>query len=672
MESRYINRDLSWLSFNERVLNEAANASLPLLERLKFLAIYSSNLDEFYRVRMPAILALDGIGQSEKDKQILLAVKDCIDKQLQLFGSTLTQDIIPRLSASGIEIVYNTALPLAIVNEINQLFYCKLSAFLQPIFLSKVNGFFPENNKIYLVATVVKDGIEDIAIVNIPSSEVGRFTSLTAEDKSYVVVIDDILRAHAQSIFQCTIIGDLYSIKVTRDAELNLDDEYKGDLAEKIEQQIAKRDFGLATRFLYDAAMPQDLREKIVGLLKLENANNVSGGRYHNLKDLAELPIGQAELSYDRWPARQITVAENSLWQRLKQKDVILHTPYHSYDTVLRFFNEAALDQDVTEIYITLYRIAGDSRIAQALISAAKNGKSVTVFVELKARFDEANNLRWAEKMNAAGVRIIYSIPELKVHAKVALVKRKEGDKLSYYGLFSTGNFNETTARFYTDHVLLTADEAMLKELESLFLFLPKRTKPAAEDIFETQHLLIAQFNLLSKFTELIDYEIAEAKAGKPALIRLKLNNLEEKKLIEKLYEASQAGVKVELVIRGICTLKPGVPGLSDNISVKRIVDRYLEHGRLFYFNHSGEELLFLGSADWLNRNIYRRIEVCFPIYDEAIKLELKALSQLQLSDNVQAVLLDDKGDNLPVSAHVPTIQSQRAIYNLIKSQDDK
>lgn len=672
MESRYINRDLSWLSFNERVLREAAKPLVPLLERLRFLAIYSSNLDEFYRVRMPAILALDGLRQSEKDKETLSQVEDRIDQQLQFFGGTLTKSIIPELQGKGIELLYNRSIPSIIADEINHLFYSQIAAFLQPVFLSKANDFFPENNKIYLVAAVENNGVEDIGIVCIPSLEAGRFASVAVEDTQYIVIIDDVLRAYAESIFQCKLIGELYSIKVTRDAELNLDDEYKGDMAENIAQQIAKRDFGLATRFLYDAAMPVNLQEKIRTKLKLEHANTVSGGRYHNLKDLANLPVRQADFNYDKWPAKQIVISEESIWKRLQQQDVILHTPYHSFDTVLRFFNESALDQNVTEIYITLYRVADDSHIAQALISAAKNGKSVTVFVELKARFDEANNLRWAERMSAAGVRIIYSIPELKVHAKVALVKRKQGDKVNYYGLFSTGNFNESTARFYTDHVLLTANAAMLRELEALFAFLCKRRKPIPEDVFELKHLLVAQFNLLSKFTELIDYEIAEARAGKPALMRIKLNNLEEKTLVEKLYEASQAGVQVELIIRGICTLKPGVVGKSENITVRRIVDRYLEHGRLFYFHHSGEELLYLGSADWLNRNIYRRIEVCFPIYDSAIKEELKTLLYLQYSDNIQAVLLDDNGANQTIDEQSPPIQSQKAIYKLIDAQDGK
>ncbi|HLG39588.1 MAG TPA: phospholipase D-like domain-containing protein, partial [Chitinophagaceae bacterium] len=342
--------------------------------------------------------------------------------------------------------------------------------------------------------------------------------------------------------------------------------------------------------------------------------------------------------------------------------------PYHDYGLVLRFFNEAAIDKDVEEIYVTLYRIAGDSRIATALISAAKNGKTVTVFVELKARFDEANNIRWAKRMKEAGVKIIYSIPGLKVHAKVALVKKKKDKRAKYYGLLATGNFNESTARFYTDHILMTANKELLRELELLFIYLAKRKIPDSIRDIEFKHLLVAQFNLQQRFLELIDREIEFAKRGLKAEITIKLNNLEERLLIKKLYEASNAGVTVNLFARSICGLIPGIEGLSGNITVKRIVDRYLEHGRLFWFNNNGSDELYAGSADWMNRNIYRRIEVCFPIYDEIIKNELKEMLSLQLKDNVQSVSIDEELNNNPIPANGEKIRSQEAIYQMIRS----
>lgn len=672
MATPYINRDISWLSFNERVLWEAVNKKVPLLERLKFLSIYSSNLDEFYRVRMPAIFALDKIGATGEDQRVLQQVKERINQQQQLFGKTLTSEILPELKENGINLVYNSPIPDVLKKELADYFFTQIASFLEPVYLSKATTFFPENNRIYLVADVEQNGNQELAIVNIPSVELGRFKTLFAEEQQFIMTLDDIIREHIHSVFQEGTINGVYSIKITRDAELELEDEYKGDIAEKIEAQIAKRDFGLATRLLYDGGMPEDVLDKLVAALKLNGAYNVSGGRYHNLKDLADFPVKKEKLSDDKWPSIQYRKAKQSLWEILGQKDIIIHPPYHSYDTVLRFFNEASLDEKVTEIYITLYRVAGDSRIAQALISAARNGKSVTVFVELKARFDEANNIRWAKKMKAAGVKIIYSIPGLKVHAKVALVKRRTDNKIAYYGLLATGNFNESTARFYTDHILFTANGAMLRELELLFLFLNKRRKPEPDDTFELEHLLVAQFNLRQKFVSLIDNEIQQAQEGKEALIRIKLNNLEEEKLISKLYEASAAGVKIELIIRGICRLKPGVPGLSENISVRRIVDRYLEHGRIFYFFNGGRERLYLGSADWMNRNIYRRIEVCFPVYDEAIKKELKELLNLQLTDNVKAVILNDSGENAAiVQDGEGGIQSQYEIYKKIKHSNE-
>jgi polyphosphate kinase len=333
---------------------------------------------------------------------------------------------------------------------------------------------------------------------------------------------------------------------------------------------------------------------------------------------------------------------------------------------VLRFCNEAAVNPAVTEIYVTLYRIASDSRIGNALVSAARNGKKVSVLVELKARFDEANNIRWAKKMKAAGVKIIYSAPSLKVHAKIALVKRKKEKRISYVGLLATGNMNESTARFYTDHILFTAHHEILREMELLFIFLGHRKKAGNPGLIEFNQILVAQFNLQQRFLQMIDREINNARQGKEAAITIKMNNLEEKVLINKLYEASQAGVIIRLIVRSICCLKPGVPGLSENITVTRIVDRYLEHGRLFVFHNNGAPELYMGSADWMNRNIYRRIEVCFPVYDEAIKKQVLDILQLQLQDNGQAVAIDQQLNNVPLSKEGTVLCSQQAIYHLL------
>lgn len=669
METRFVNRDISWLSFNERVLREAGSIEVPLLERLKFLSIYSSNLDEFYRVRIPAIMALQQLGRHE-DANIAATVSSTILKQQELFGSILHNGILPSLYENGINFLYNNDIPQHLKGNAERYFFSNVAAFLQIIDLEATKDFFPENNRIYFLVRIATGDREQQFLINIPAIEAGRFLSIEEETAISVIMLDDIIRENLHHIFPSAAILACHSFKITRDAELDLEDEYKGDIAEQIEKQIAIRDFGIATRVLYDAAMPETDISFIVKAFRLEHANLMSGGKYHNLKDLADFPVTDKRLSLKRWPAIGRDRSAASLFSDIRSKDIMLHVPYQSYDTLLGFFNAAAIDTRVTEIAITLYRIAGDSRIGNALMNAAKNGKRVTVFVELKARFDEANNIRWAKRMKAAGVKIIYSIPGLKVHAKVALVKRKEEGRSRYYGVFATGNFNESTARFYTDHILLTADKNMLQELELLFLFLAKRRKPREEEAFKPQHLLIAQFNLLQQFTDLIDFEIAQAKQAKPAAITIKMNNLEEEVLISKLYEASGAGVKVRMIIRGICRLRPGVAGLSDNISVTRIVDRYLEHGRIFIFEHGGEEKIYLGSADWMNRNIYRRIEVCFPVLDADLRREIKEITDIQLRDNVKAVAIGPQGANIPIHNDKAPLESQAAIYDLLHTKN--
>jgi polyphosphate kinase len=403
--------------------------------------------------------------------------------------------------------------------------------------------------------------------------------------------------------------------------------------------------------------------------LNLTNANSVPGGNYHNLKNLLNLPLpNKQQCLYESWePADNKDLPANEdIFTAIALKDIIVHTPYQNFLPVIRFFSEASIDSNVEEIYATVYRVANDSMIVNSLITAAKNGKKVTVFVELKARFDEENNLKWASKMKEAGVKIIYSIPGLKVHAKIALVKRRENTRLKYYGIFSTGNFNENTASLYTDHVLLTNNAGMVRELEMLFLFFSFRVVPKKYKILHFEHLLVAQFNLQTKFLQLIEQEMELAKQGLEATIIIKINNLEEQVMINKLYEASNAGVKINLIVRGICCLIPGVVNLSENITVTRIVDRYLEHGRLFVFGNNGSPRVFMGSADWMNKSMYFRIEVCFPVYNEKIKKELLQILDLQLADNVKAVTINEQMQNIRVVAKSdePIIRSQKLIYD--------
>ncbi len=517
--------------------------------------------------------------------------------------------------------------------------------------------------------------MKKIVVLNIPSNNLPRFYKIVKNDRTFIIFLDDIIRTNLSSLFPGEEVIGCYSFKITRTAEIDLKDEYSGSLAEQIEKQLQKRDFGLATRFLYQSGAKDEVLNLLIEKLHLQKASQVAGGRYHNLKDLFSFPVHNPKLENEKWPKIDYPslLKHKPLYQQILQKDILINPPYESYDCVLRFFNEAATDKQVEEIYVTLYRVASDSKIVNALISAAKNGKKVFVLVELKARFDEANNIKWAKKMKEAGVTIIYSVAALKVHAKIALVKRRIELRSVYTGLLATGNFNEATAGFYTDHILMTSHPGLMREMELLFIFLGKRVKPTDPNLISFNYLLVAQFNLQQRFLSLIDREIEHAKQGMPASIIIKLNNLEEKTMISKLYEASKAGVTITLIIRGICRLVPSIMGLSENIVVKRIVDRYLEHGRIFVFENAGDVEIYMGSADWMNRNIYRRIEVCFPVFDENIKAEIKSILELQLADNVKAVTINDKMINIPIVTKGKLHQSQYDIYELLKRKaDDK
>lgn len=671
----FFDRDLSWLYFNGRVLQQAERADVPVMERVSFMSIFSSNLDEFYRVRMPVLFAMDKLGKLQFDTNAvddpLHRAQQLIMQQQQEFGKIFNGQIVPLLKESNVCLLLNQPLPGILTNQVNDYFYSQVMAFLKPVELLANKKFFPKNNQLYFLINVVDEkDRERVIILNIPSEQLPRFFKAEADGKTYILFLDDIIRYNLDKLFKTETVKGCYAFKITRDAELDLKDEYPGDLSEQIAAQLLKRDSGIATRFLHQPGIPLRILQLVSDSLGIEASSIVEGGNYHNLKDLAGLPVNVPGLKYDKWPAIHNRIsATESIFDAIEKKDMLISTPYQSYDTILRFFNEAALDETVEEIYVTLYRVARDSRIANALINAASEGKKVTVLVELKARFDEANNIKWANLMKAAGVDIIYSITALKVHAKVALVKRRINDRIKYYGLLATGNFNENTAAFYTDHILMTANGAILREIELLFIFLAKREKPKSADLIKFDHLLVAQFNLRQRFLDMIDREIVNVKQGLPASIIIKLNNLEEHTLISKLYEASQAGVKISLIVRSICCLIPGVKGMSENITIKRIVDRYLEHGRAFIFHNNGNPEVYMGSSDWMNRNIYRRIEVCFPIYDEQIKAEITNIINLQLQDNVQAVMLNEHLENVPIAVTEPAIQSQREVYNYLSKQ---
>jgi len=672
MAYSFFDRDLSWLSFNGRILELAAQPDMPLMERINFMAIFSSNLDEFYRVRMPVLQAMDKLGKlntaNKSVDDVLESAQKLIIAQQQQFGKVFAGQVVPKLKEHDVNLIVNEQYPKTLTDKVQDYFFAQVMAFLQPVKLGADKKFFPENNELYfLVILQNAEGKEKLCVLNIPSDQLPRFYQIEEKGKTYVLFLDDIIRYNMDKLFPGETVKGCYEFKITRDAELDLKDEYPGDLSEQIEKQLLKRDLGIATRFLHQPGIPLRVLHNVCGKWNIESSSLVEGGNYHNLKDFFSFPVNIPEERYKKWSSiYNRLAADRSIFDQIEQQDMIINTPYQSYDTILRFFNVAALDEYVEEIYITVYRVARDSRIVNALVNAASAGKKVTVMIELKARFDEANNIKWANRLKAAGATILYSVTALKVHAKVALVKRRVNGRSKYYGLLATGNFNENTAAFYTDHILITANKDLLREVELLFIFLARREKPSSPDLIKFDHLLVAQFNLQQRFLDMIDREIENAKNGKPASITIKLNNLEEHVLISKLYDASQAGVKIAMLVRSICCLIPGVKGMSENITIKRIVDKYLEHGRAFIFHNNGKPQVYLGSADWMNRNIYRRIEVCFPIYDEQLKQQIIDIINLQLSDNVQAVMLDEHICNIPVKTTEPAVQSQQAIYQYL------
>lgn len=679
MEGSFFDRDISWLGFNHRVLMEAGDDAVPIMERIKFLSIYSSNLDEFYRVRIPALLSLKKLEQDNKVSSyaaLLADMENMVMAQMKDLGAILEEKIIPQLKANNIHLVYNEPIPVFLQKDCTEYFYNQVAGFLHPVLLNeKASGLMIENNKLQLLVLLANEWSEEqTAILNIPDDFISRFyfTDDYNTGIRHIIFLDDIIKENLDTIFTGYTIKGSYSFKITRDAELDLEDEYDGDLADKIEKQLKKRASGLATRFLYQPGIPLRTLYAVINKLNLTNANAVAGGNYHNLKNLSAIPLPHKQnFSYEkREPVnKKNLIPGQSIFDTLAEKDIMVHTPYQSYFPVIRFFNEASLDNSVEEIYLTIYRVAHDSMIVNSLLNAAKNGKKVTVFVELKARFDEENNLAWAAKMKEAGVKIIYSIPGFKVHAKMALVKRKERGRQKYYGLLSSGNFNENTSLLYTDHALLTAHPGIVSEMELLFIFFSLRVQPKKYQGLNFEHLLVAQFNLQTRFLQLIEQEIILAKQGKKALITIKLNGLEDKILISKLYEASNAGVQIKLIVRSVCCLIPGVAGMSENISIIRIVDRFLEHGRIFIFNNNNSPLVFSGSSDWMNKSMYRRIEVCYPVYDEMIKQELIRLIAIQLADNEKAVMLNQQMQNIPVkpSNEQTAVRSQETIYDLLK-----
>ncbi len=690
--TNFYNRELSWLSFNYRVLQEAKDPAVPLYERINFLAIYSSNLDEFFRVRVASLRSLLSLKKKTKKKldfspeELLKQIHKTVNRQQEEFGKIYREQIIPHLEKNKIFILNDEQLLPQHKDYLIDFFNRELKPYLQPILLDKRIETFLQNKVIYIAVRLKK--LENspsnerkkkrfkYALIEVPS-RTGRFIILPEDNENKsLIFLDDVIKIFLPELFPGYEIESSYTVKLTRDAELYIDDEFTGDLLDKIKKSLGKRNTGVPSRFLYDAQMPKDFLKYLRNCIKLNKDDLIPGGKYHNYNDFFSFPdldgrqwdnhpelvsgsYSPGEIPKQVWndtfaasllryepmhPQRsKILDNYNSIFKAVSEpalpagrQDILLHFPYQSYDYVIKFIDEAANDMDVKSIYITLYRVSSNSLIVKALAKAAANGKKVTAFVEVKARFDEESNFSCAEELQRAGVKVLYSFPGLKVHSKVCLVSRLENERKVYYGYFSTGNFNEKTAKIYSDYGLFTKDERLTKEARKVFDIL---TKKKEKENFE--HLLTAPFNLRSSLEELIDKEIENAKAGKKAFIILKINSLEDRKMIKHLYNASQAGVKINLIIRGICCLIP-----NKNIKVISIVDRFLEHARVFIFCNAGNEKMFVSSADWMTRNLDRRIEVCFPVYNDQIKKQIREMINIQLKDNIKARIINKFQNN--------------------------
>jgi polyphosphate kinase len=648
----FIHRDLSWLSFNYRVLQEAMDLSVPLFERIKFLAIYSSNLDEFFKVRMAYHRYLVRAGKKAKrdlehdPKMTIKEIRRIVNLQQEEFSSVFLERIVPELKKQSIYLRRRLDLNNKQREFVEHYFHDHMLPFVQPVLLvgEKVRPFL-NNAALYL--TLQMKPIHDLhaddeyALVKIPSDHLPRFIELpSSSGKHEIIMLDDIVRHSVSWMFPGYAITDTFSVKLTRDAELYIDDEFSGDLIQKIKESLSKRQVGPAARFVYDREMPPQMFEFLCKVFALEKNDTLREGRYHNNFDFFKFPdFGLVHLKNNALPPLAYPLIEKSVnvFETIRTRDHLLHYPFQSYASVIHFFEAAAVDPAVTHIKITHYRVAKNSRIMQALTAAVSVGKQVSVFIEVKARFDEEANLNWGEKLEKEGVTVHYSFPGLKVHAKIALVRRQEGETAKLYAYTATGNFHEETARTYSDFGLFTADERLTKELARIFSYLETAKLP--QQAFH--HILVGKFNLREKLEQFIDAEIDAAMRGEEAQIILKVNSIQDLAMITKLYQASQSGVKVKLIVRGICCLVPGVPGLSHNIEVISIVDRFLEHARVFVFHQGGKEAVYISSADWMLRNLSHRIEAAIPVYNETLKKEIVNYLRIQLNDNVKARIID-------------------------------
>lgn len=674
----YSERDISWLSFNERVLQEAADTRVPMIERLKFLSIFSSNMDEFFRVRVASLRRMLKV----KEKSLLpyqnhpLHVIEEIQKivlQQQEKFSLVYNEIIKSLEDEHVFILNEKDLNETQLENVREFFRNEILAYLFPIIMDDKFELpdMSDKNLYQIISMKIAESKDKVlyAILELPVDVLGRFYVIPSNDNNiYIILIDDIIRCCCDILFSIFDYDEFhsYTIKLTRDAELDLESELNSNLLEKLIESLKKRKKGTPTRLVYDERIPKEMLNFLIRKLKLSSRGLIPGGRYHNFKDFKDFPdVKNEKLKFSQVsPARILALeSEKRMFDSISKGDIILHHPYQSFDYIIRLMREAALDPSVKSIQITLYRVAKKSNIVKALINAVRNGVEVIVYMELQARFDEEDNIYWAQKLDEAGATVYYGKTGQKIHCKMCLITRKEKGKLALYGHMATGNYNRITSKLYCDHGLLTKDKRLTEDMKKIFSNLHQ-----PELLESPKYILLAPNNMKSKFISYIEQEIKNIKQGKQAYIICKMNSLVDGEIITKLYEASTAGVKIQLIIRGICCLVPGMAGQSENIKVISIIDRFLEHARVYIFANDGNEIIYLASADWMTRNLNNRIETAFPILNSECKKQIKKIMEIQLADNVKAREINIEQNNPYILAskipHRAQLETQTYLNN--------
>jgi polyphosphate kinase len=682
MSKTYIPKEISWLSFNERVLQEAENKEVPLIERFKFLGIYSNNLDEYFRVRVATLKRLSIFGSKSKNilgynpKATLKKIHEIVLSQNDKFEK-IYSELIRELEKHKIHFVNERQLNSEQSEFVQKYFHNELRTRLMPFLIEK-DSELPNltDDAIYLAIYLVKSDTQKkrFALLEIPANILPRFILLPdKDDEKYIIFLDDIIRYGLKEIFFIFDFDEIsaYTIKLTKDAELEIADDISESYIDKLSKSLQQRKRGSPVRFIFDRKMPDELLKIITRKLNFGPDDVViPSNRYHNFKDFMKfINLGRKKLYFEQIvpiPHRDIN-AGKSILSAIKKKDIMLFFPYHPFDHFIDLLREASIDPYVTSIKITLYRLARNSSVINALLNAVRNGKDVTTVVELQARFDEEANINWGNKLLEEGVKVIYGVPGLKVHSKLCLITRIKNEVTQRYAAVGTGNFNEDTARVYTDHLLLTTNKKITNEVYKAFNFFSVNYR---KDNY--YHLVLSPFFLRNKIILLIENEIKNAKAGKKAYILLKLNNLTDTEIINLLYEASNAGVKIRLIIRGMLSLVPGLKKVSENIEAIGIVDRFLEHSRFLIFCNGGNEQVYISSADLMPRNLDHRIEVTCPIFDKTIKYEIRKIFEIEWEDNVKARIFDETQSNKFVKPGKQIIQSQKEVYNYLKKVNEK